>query len=402
MARPRAILVPVTNLHRRAWPVAVLLALAPASTSTAARAACEDTWVPAELHLGLLYLRGTVGGVETELVLDSGAGMTVVDAAFAEALGLEETGQVTALGAGGTQGAHFVSGLAVRCGGLELDLPRAVCIDLDGVTAATGRALPVILGVEAFEQCVVDIDYPNARVAFRPREGFAYSGPGRTLALLRGEGRLRELEASVEDLPPARFVFDTGARGLALFEAFTERNRLLEGRAHSERESTGVGASFSTRVGTLRSFTLGGQRLAGVPCAFAQPESGTFASSVHAGNLGASVLSRFRVVVDFSRDQLHLEPAPDCSTRPFAKDRLGLSARFEEGALVVRFVSPGSPAARAGWTPGRRIRALQGEPVEAASWASALRRCAESPVGTKVVLLDEAGQEHELVAAEYY
>ncbi|HEX6883215.1 MAG TPA: aspartyl protease family protein [Planctomycetota bacterium] len=373
------------------------LALAPAAQ------AAEPTWVPADLHRGLVFLRGTVDGVETELVLDSGAGMTVVDERLAARLELAPGGAVTATGAGGTQAARFVGGFELACGDLALDLRTAVCIDLADVAAAVGREMPLILGLEAFERHVVDIDYPNARVAFRPRAGFVYSGPGRALPLTMGKGRLRELEASVEDLPPARFVLDTGARGLALFGAYTERHRLLEGRAPlSERESTGVGASFPSRVATLRSFTLAGYRFTGVPCGFAEREEGTFASDEHAGNLGASVLARFRVIADFARDTLYLEPAPGWDTRPFERDRLGLTVRFEEDALVVRFVAPGSPAARAGWTPGRRIRALQGEAFTSTTWVEALRRSAEAPPGTRVLLRDDQGVEHELVTADYY
>jgi len=390
--------------RRLASALFLLVGLAlPRAAQTVPAPVADPAWIPAELHAGLIYLRGTVDEVETELVLDSGAGMTVIDARLAERLELAPGGAVTATGAGGTQAARFVGGFELVCGDLELALRSAVCLDLSAVTAAVGRDMPLILGLEAFERFVVDIDYPNARVAFRPREGFAYAGPGRTLPLFAGPGRIREVEASVEDLPPARFTLDTGARGLALFGTYTDAQRLLEGRTPlSERESTGVGASFPTTVGRLRAFTLAGYRLADVPCGFARREEGVFASETHAGNLGASVLSRFRVIADFSRDALHLEPAPDWDSRPFTKDRLGLGARFEDGALVVRHVAPGSPAARAGWESGRRIRALQGEPLEAASWSATLRRWAEAPAGTRVRLLDEDGVEHELVAADYY
>ena len=384
----------------RAGPRFLLLPLL--ATAVAAQAV-EPVWVPAELHRGLVFLRATVDGVETELVLDSGAGMTVVDERLAERLELPAGGPVTAQGAGGTQAAHFVGGFELACGDLALDLRTAVCIDLAEVAAAVGREMPLILGLEAFERAVVDIDYPNARVAFRPREGFVYAGPGRALPLTVGRGRLRELEASVEDLPPARFVLDTGARGLALFGAYTERHRLLEGRTPlSQRESTGVGASFPARVGTLQTFTLAGYRLAGVPCGFTERDEGTFASAEHAGNLGASVLARFRVIVDFARDTLYLEPAVGWDTRPFERDRLGLTVRFEQDALVVRFVAPGSPAARAGWKPGRRIKGLQGEALTSTTWVEALRRSAEAPAGTRVLLRDELGVEHELVTADYY
>jgi hypothetical protein len=264
--------------------------------------------------------------------------------------------------------------------------------------------MPVILGREAFDALVVDLDYPRSRVAFHAAESFAYDGPGRSVALFPWKNGKKTLEASVEGLPPARFEIDTGsAMTLDLFAHFAEDNHLLAGRAPvSAKQGGGVGGTFVSALATLRSLTLAGYRFENVPAAFPSVSDGAFATEEIAGNLGSGVLSRFRAIFDYSRARLHLEPGPDWDTRPFAKDRLGLTGALRDGVIEVTFVAPHSPAEKSGWRPGQRIAALAGEPVTAATWRAALRRLAESPAGTEIVLTDGEGAARKLVAAEYY
>jgi len=89
-----------------------------------------------------------------------------------------------------------------------------------------------------------------------------------------------------------------------------------------------------------------------------------------AGNLGAGILTRFRVIFDYAHDCLWLEPRPGTDILPFERNRSGLLTDRREGALEVLFVAPGSPAEAAGWKTGERITAVDGMPVGPAyvSW----------------------------------
>lgn len=373
-----------------------------------ARFAGEDQtssgWIPVELYLGsYVYLRGALNGVEVDVVLDSGAGMTVVDAALAGSLGIAETGSARAAGVGGNASATLLGEIELELGSLSLALPGAVAIDLAGVETLLGRGMPVILGQEVFDAFVVDLDYPRSRVAFHAPRSFAYEGPGRSVELQRWQGR-GVIEAGVEELPPARFAVDTGSnQAVDLFEAFFERHALLAGRAPiSARQAGGVGGTIVTEIATLSSFTLGGYRVPAVPAGFARAREGAFDTAEIAGNLGAGLLKRFRVIFDYSRARLTLEPGPEWDTRPFRKDRIGLSGTFEDGGIVVNFVAPDSPAEEAGWKAGQRITAIDGEPVDEAAWRAALSRSADSPSGTEIALTDGEGRERTLIAADYY
>jgi hypothetical protein len=196
---------------------------------------------------------------------------------------------------------------------------------------------------------------------------------------------------------------DTGSGGTAwLFAAFGWANGIAnDGRPMSEELASGVGGRIVTKVATLRSFDFGGFELTGLPASFSKDNQADHVHSGYvAGDLGAAIFRRFRLVFDMSRGELHVEPGPEWN-KPWSKDRLGLGRVFRDGKLIVEFVAPGSPAAKAGWSKGDTITHIDGKPVTADLWRE-MRSRADVPVGTEVVLTDGNGKERKLVAADYY
>jgi hypothetical protein len=369
--------------------------VAPAPPEVPARA---DEWSPLELATsGGLRVRGTLAGHEVDMLLDCGAGISVVDRVLARRLGLRPSAAPPEGGAG-AGGPRFIEALELAIGPARFTLPRALVLDVVSQDATPGMAA-VVLGRELFERFVVDVDLPNGRIALRAPGGFAYSGPGATLALVsRDTGELL-VDASVDDLPPCRFRLDTGGRALELESAFVRRHELLRGRAPTSQAVAGDGSAV--RVASLRSFTLAGQRFERVPALFLDDGHALADDGGEAGSIGADVLGRFRAIIDSSRDRIHLEPDPAPASRSFPRDRLGLAVALRADAFEVTFVAPGSPAAKAGWEPGERIIAWDQQRAGPASWhAFAQRR--EAPVGSQITLTDGEGRVRVLVAADFY
>lgn len=360
-------------------------------------------WVPVDLYRKrYVYLAGELNGVPTDVVLDSGAGMTVLDRALAEKLKLRPEGDLEARGTGGNVGAGLVGGLTLRGAGVEVGPISAAVIDLSDVGRRLGRPLPVILGKELFHALVVDLDYPRSRLRLHDAASFRYEGPGRKVDLLPAEDGHKSLRISIEGGEPIVVGLDTGQGGaLSVFRHYADARRLLEGRPVSESRGGGVGGATISKLATLRSVSIAGYELRSVPATFQTTDvGGAFDTKRQEGNLGAGILARFRVLFDYSRSALWLEPGPLLAA-PFPKDKTGLDLDWVDGALVVEHVAPGSPAAAAGWKTGERVTALDGEPASPDSWRTELR-WAEAEAGAKVRLTLEDGTERTLVLAEYY
>lgn len=372
-----------------------LFRLPPGVTTTA--------WLPIELHYNrYIYLQGSVDGVKTDVLLDSGAGMTVLDTAMAGRLGRESKGALPAEGVGGTTTAGLVEGVTVELGGLTLGPLVAATLDFSDIARQMGRGLPVVLGKELFHALVVDLDYPNARIRFIDPAAFSYDGPGRRCELLPGDDGHKRLRMAVEGLPEAIFALDTGqGAALTVFRKYADDNHLLDGRRTTTAVGGGVGGSTDLLTARLKKVSLAGYELDDVPTSFHRHDvGGAFDTAKLAGNVGAGILARFRVIFDYPHGCLWLEPGKDFGA-PQARDKIGLSVEREEGVLVVRHVAAGSPAETAGWKTGERIAALDGKPVDA-DWWKVWSVWAHTPAGLEVALTMADGTVRKLTQADFY
>lgn len=360
-------------------------------------------WVPVELHQKrYVFLSGAVNGVPTDIVLDSGAGMTVLDRALARKLKLRVEGELEARGTGGNVGAGLVSGVTVTLAGMEVGPLPAAVIDLSDVGRRLGRPLPLILGKELFHALVVDLDYPASRIRFLDGASFRYEGPGRKLDLIPAEEGHKSVTLAIEGGEPVVVGLDTGQGGaLSVFRHYADSRGFLAGRPVSETRSGGVGGATTMKVATLRSVTIAGYELRNVPAAFQSTDvRGAFDTKRQEGNLGAGILARFRVLFDYVRGVLWLEPGPSLDA-PFPKDKTGLAFEREGDGLRVAFVAPGSPAEAGGWKAGETVVSLDGEKAGDGYWRT-VARWAEAKAGSAVRLGLAGGTERTLVLAEYY
>jgi predicted aspartyl protease len=361
-------------------------------------------WIPMELHLdSYIYIRGKINGQETDIVLDSGAGMTVLDQATADRVGLKGEGELPAIGTGGAASASVVNGVTLSLGDLELADLTAAVLDLGDINQRIGRPLAVILGKEVFNNLIVDIDYPNSRIAFHDPARYQYGGTGHRVALIPAEDGHKQVEMQINDLPPAIFTLDTGAGGaLSIFEHYHREHGLLAAADQvSEATGGGVGGRTISKVASVDAVTLGGYTLHHVPTSFTVDAKGAFDTAREAGNLGAGILRRFRIVFDYPNSEMFLEPAGDWDTRPFFKNRAGLHYRRDGGVLEIEFVAPGSPAEKAQWKTGDRIVGIDGKPIADNYWDEQYRWI-NGKAGSEVVLKLESGKERRLTLADYY
>lgn len=360
-------------------------------------------WVPFELFRDRwIFMRALVNGVETEIMLDSGASITVIDSAEARRRGFRGGRRISALGVGGLQEGRLHGGVFVELDGLSLRNLRVAAVDLSDVGKHIGRPLPFVLGRDVFDKVVVDIDYPNRRVAFHEFAGYEYTGPGATVPLTQFESGKWAAELEIAGVGTGLFQLDTGGgETVTLFEEFIEAHELLIDLPTSVHLTGGVGGTLEVRTGTLPTLTFAGVTLTDVPASFHAGDQGAFAAMDLAGNLGGGILERFRLVFHTQRKELYVQPGEDATTRRFMRDRTGLQTMLTEQGLEVIHVAPGSPAAAAGWQAGTLIQAVDGVAVGPDYWTT-LRGWNWAEPGTLVRLRDARGVERELLLEDYF
>jgi hypothetical protein len=382
------------------FPDALLARPGDVHKATFSNGASSTGWIPFEFFGGTrIFIPAKVNGRDVVVLLDSGAQSSVIDKGLAQSIGLKPKGEGNLQGSRGDETAAIVDGVTVEVGALKLSNLTVISIDLQSHAGGLGHALPFVLGDELFRELAVDIDFANRRIAFSDpariaRPQGAVEVP---LAALLG---LRSIPVSVDGAPPVQVEFDLGSNSpLMVFPSYAKAHGLPDGRT-SQRFSGGAGGMHSETIASLGKAELAGVTFTNVPTLFPPDTISSVKSDLISGNAGLPVLSRFRLVIDYSHDRVWMTPEPHANA-PFAKDRMGLLMLPKDGVFEVGFVSPGSPADKAGLKAGDRIRLINHKPPSA--WPhDVLTRLSEEAAGTRVELTMADGKVSRLTLKDYF
>lgn len=154
------------------------------------------------------------------------------------------------------------------------------------------------------------------------------------------------------------FVIDTGSNAsIIVTPAFAQQHELANrlGKSLVVR-GRGVGGDVEMTLGRVDGLQLGDFQIK--DALVLVPARGEFAQPGKAGNLGTKLLRRFRVIFNYTRQELILEPNSSFSA-PYEFDMSGLVLTSGRAAPCrVDRVLSNSPASEADLQPGDRILAI--------------------------------------------
>jgi predicted aspartyl protease len=249
------------------------------------------------------------GSNSFSFMLDTGFSMTMVHPELAEPLKLRRVGEITVEGIAGEEKAPTYEGAVFKIGDATYEPRRVAALASDGNRR---RRRDGILGSGVFRQFVVEIDLARKRLALYSPSDFTYDGKGEIVPLrFRRGGTTPIINATIEGTNGApirgEFEIDTGCdSGICLGHEFIEANHLLDDSQTRASAKFGVGGGTQTRNGHLPQLQMGLTKVE-------KPDTDFFleGSPVDrglAGHIGMGVLKNFKVIFDYSRRQMVLEP----------------------------------------------------------------------------------------------
>jgi hypothetical protein len=163
---------------------------------------------------------------------------------------------------------------------------------------------------------------------------------------------------------PALFLVDTGKRLTSFTSPFAREHDLAgqSPRTLAGLAGFGIGGPSRGLLGRVQALRLGPHVLRDPVVAFPADETGALADPRFAGIIGADILSRFEVIIDYRRSRLVLLPNASFDD-PFEFDMLGAIFAYPvegTGDLTIDSIYDGSPAALAGLAPGDVVEAIDG------------------------------------------
>ncbi|OLB26440.1 MAG: hypothetical protein AUH13_26980 [Acidobacteria bacterium 13_2_20CM_58_27] len=278
----------------------------------------RSTSIHFQLTDSLIFMQASLNGSQPLwMILDTGSSVTVFDESVSKTLGLRFNGErnVYGPGQGSAQKLAFASHAALRLADAELDDQTVATMPLDWFSRELGRTTDGFLGSNIIRNYVVEIDYANQVLRLLDPATYSYAGPGQRLPLQFIWDNIPSVRAEVVAQDGTAitgiFLIDSGATtAIWLTKAFSEAHPefLSIPETIEVRNVVAVGGALSTRLGRLPAVRLGGFVVAN-PCAqFSQNSSGIFATAGLAGTIGAQMLRRFKVVLDYPHMEMILEP----------------------------------------------------------------------------------------------
>ncbi len=307
-----------------------------------------------------LPVRIEKGGPERLFLLDSGAGMTMIDEGLAETLGLEVGGKIPGAGTGGMTDFSMTRIPRFSTGGIEFEEQTAIIYPIASlIKRYSGIETGGVLGYDFLSRFVTRIDFEKMTVTFfRPGSQPSIEGADTVQAPLFH--KIFSTVTVLDGKHEGTFLIDTGANSSVLQKPFVDANSLLEGRKTVEIIVAGAGGEDRAAVARFDSIRIGKTELAGPVFTIPLSGKGIGAFEGISGVIGNDILERFTVWLDYENQLAVLRPNRSAGD-PFWPDRSGMQiAADDEGALVVRLVIPGSPADRIAIRPGDTLETVGG------------------------------------------
>ncbi len=323
----------------------------------------EDPGTPTTFYLRgeHIYLEGEVNGTSVNILLDSGAGASVLDSTLASDLELEGSGRLPVMGIGGTREFSFVKVPSYSVAGALLNDQYLAVIPLaEEFYPSTGERIDLILGYDFLSRFVTRIDYGSETITLFDPDSFlippdiSVVPAARTMSLL-------SVEALLEDSIPINLLLDTGAGGcIHLTPGFFEKHPdFLQNRPSFKTEIIGIGGEESIIGFRVSSVTLGDFSVPGGICS---SFNGGDIFNQFDGILGAGILSRFIIYLNYNSSSVFLEPSA-LFHEGLPETLTGMGLEIAENELVVSMVVEGSPADDGGVIKGDVLLEIDGHQV---------------------------------------
>jgi hypothetical protein len=271
--------------------------------------------IPLDIDNNIIRMQVRVNNSKPlKFIFDTGASASGISSQRAAELGLKTQGQVSGSGTGGTFQASLIKGVSLSVPGAEISNQLIASFPF---STPPGFEFDGVIGYDFIKQFVVEIDYQNKIMNLYSPRSYHYSGKGEVIPLLLAAQRTPHVSTKIilEGRAPveAKLEVDTGADGTFVINSpLVKKQRLTEAILKTgQSNNNGAGGEQKLLIGRVKAVRLGRLAFDNPPVGLSQDTEGAGASKENDGVIGGEIFRRFKVILDYSRKQMILEPNSD-------------------------------------------------------------------------------------------
>jgi len=307
------------------------------------------------------------------LILDSGIRNTIITELLEGdriTLNYSDVKDLMGLGGGEHLEAYSSNYNTLKVGKIKMDTKTVLVLknDIFNLSRHTGTKINGLIGVDFFQDYIVEVNYASRRVIFYDKSSFFVPKGYENLSMsIEGQKMFVELSVLETDTVKrkVKMLIDTGAELNAWFQTF--KNESVHSSSKSIRGTIGQGLNGEIvgKIGCLPEICFGNHCLQNPIVSF--PDSSSIAdiigNSDRDGTIGSQIMSRFNYIIDFQQKQFYFKPNYNFSNK-FTYNVAGIEITQIYPSLPfteVWKVWEQSPAAKAGVQIGDQIMEVNGK-----------------------------------------
>ena len=268
--------------------------------------------IPLEIDNNIILMKvGVNNSKPLTFIFDTGASHTVLQSRRGAELGLKPEEQVSGTATGGAIQGSFTSGVSLKVAGAEVSNQQIGLIDFP---VPPGFEFAGVIGYDFINEFVVEIDYLNKIMNLYDPRTYSYRGRGEVIPLMLDDRRIPLAHITISPAAGgtlnALLGVDTGADRAFIFNyPFVDKYGLIGAMADiTESAGRGAGGEQQIVVGRAKAARLGRFVFTNPTAGLVREPERDGATKEGDGVIGGEIFRRFKVIIDYSRQRMILEP----------------------------------------------------------------------------------------------
>jgi hypothetical protein len=347
-------------------PVQLLLFAIIAVQSVSAQFATVPVKLLDNGHL-LLKVQVNDAKEKVNFLFDTGATSGVIDKSLAKRMGLKVVSQQRVPGAGGVQIYDILSAQDVNLSDdLFLAYDHMVSVDMTRFHEVIDERYDGILGFNLLREFVTKIDYEKEELVLYENMNDVNVDDYSVIPFTFHNGiSIPQFDVSFTltngEKFTGRILFDSGAGfTLSVNSPFAKKKDILKKADKSILlKSESLGTTSTSREIAIQSFQMGDFTFNDLPIKVSNDKAGVSSYQGYLGIMGAEIIQRFHVILNYRSKKLYLKPNKFYATS-FKFPLSGLRLKKKNNQIIIDMVTDKSPAYEAGLRKGDVILSVDG------------------------------------------